>query len=84
VPTASAAVSEVIDGSHCDEAPRSDVAARASEELLNEVNAFLSSDSSNKVRSVRFVAICFWTGVPSSDFSDESKGCRCTNSVAFL
>jgi hypothetical protein len=56
---ASAAVSEVADGGHCDEAPRWDAAARASEELLNEVHAFLSCASSNKVRSLRFVAIFF-------------------------
>ncbi|TVU42392.1 hypothetical protein EJB05_08794 [Eragrostis curvula] len=51
---AAAAVSGVLDaaaadGGDADDAPRSDAAARVSEELLREVHAFLSSPSSNQM-----------------------------------
>jgi hypothetical protein len=68
--SAVAAVAEAADGSDGDEAPRLDAAARASEELLNEVHAFLSCPS-NQVGPFHFVGLS-WSGVRWSEFLDDS------------
>jgi hypothetical protein len=69
--SAAAAVAEAADGSDGGEAPRLDAAARASEELLSEVHAFLSCPSSNQVGPFHFVGLS-WSGVPWSEFLDGS------------